>query len=90
MRLSSKTEPDAGQREYCGCCRSIDIGAYNTCRNMAACIAMRNYNERTVQKNSSLHEPSSYLMVGEMSAADHLSTPPVRSLRKEFEQLPID
>ena len=63
FNLSTKAEKDKGQREECGCIKSIDIGQYNTClHGCAYCYAT--FNESLVIKNKRLHDPKSPFLIG--------------------------
>ena len=63
---------DKNQRLECGCIESLDIGAYNTCRNGCRyCYA--NYSEKAVGTNNEKHNPASPLLVGEVSPDDKIT-----------------
>ena len=63
---------DPNQRQACGCARSVDLGAYNTClHGCMYCYA--NYNEKAVKKQSALHNPSSPLLVGDIEPNDKIT-----------------
>ena len=63
---------DKNQRLECGCIESLDIGAYNTCRNGCRyCYA--NYSEKAVCTNGGKHNPDSPLLIGEVGPEDKIT-----------------
>lgn len=69
---------DKNQRLECGCVESLDIGAYNTCRNGCRyCYA--NHSEKAVCTNSGLHRPDGPLLFGEVGSEDKVTERKVAS-----------
>ncbi len=77
---SLSVEKDKNQREACGCCESIDVGAYNTCRNGCRyCYA--NYHEEQVRKCIACYDVDSPLLCGRIEPEERVTDRKVRSFR---------
>lgn len=77
---SLSVEKDKNQREACGCCESIDVGAYNTCRNGCRyCYA--NYHEEQVRKCIACYDVNSPLLCGRIEPEERVTDRKVRSFR---------
>lgn len=71
---------DRNQRPACGCCESVDIGAYDTCPN--GCLyCYANRSARAVRGNAARYDPSSPLLCGRVGENDVVSVREVRSCR---------
>nr|VVV03975.1 hypothetical protein AW0309160_01358 [Aliivibrio wodanis] len=69
FKLNVNSSKDSGQREACGCVKSIDIGMYNTClHGCTYCYAT--FNEKIVMENKRRHDPKSPLLVGGTEGID--------------------
>ena len=67
-----KVGKDKNQRLECGCIESLDIGAYNTCKNGCRyCYA--NHSANAVCTNAGKHNPESPLLIGEIGPEDKIT-----------------
>ncbi len=65
FNINLNIHKDKNQRKECGCVQSVDIGIYNTCSH--GCIyCYATYSDNVVEKNKTLHNPNSSLLVGNL------------------------
>lgn len=76
-------EKDKNQRDSCGCVKSIDIGAYNTCKhNCLYCYA--NFSEKSMKTNILKYDPTSPMLIGNLVPEDVIKDRDMESYLKHF------
>jgi hypothetical protein len=72
-------DKDKNQRVECGCVSSIEVGAYNTCKNGCKYCYANHGQKHDRKRNFEKHDPNSPLIVGELGRDDKVTEREVRS-----------
>lgn len=73
---------DKNQRGECGCMESVEIGAYDTCKN--GCLyCYANQSEAQVRSRAGLYDVNSPLLCGAVTEQDKITERKMKSLREE-------
>lgn len=73
---------DKNQRKECGCAESVEVGAYNTCKNGCRyCYA--NFSAETVRTRTERYHPDSPLLCGELHPEDKVTIRKMKSLAED-------